>query len=87
MPLFQLQRKPRELRRSPRYDVHYRGLIESGDGAQPFNCVISNISSTGAKITTVGTEPISDEFTLVFRRRCRVLRRANGQLAVKFIPS
>jgi PilZ domain len=86
MSLFRLQRKPRELRRSPRHDVHYLCEIEPGDGTPPFNGILSNISATGAKIT-VGAHEVADEFTLVFKRRCRVLRRTDGQLGVKFIPS
>ena len=38
----------------------------------------------GAKLT-VGTQEVPEEFTLWFRRRCRVARRADGQLGVQFV--
>ena len=82
MSLFRLE----ELRNSPRFEVHYLGQIDLGPGATPVNCIICDISATGAKLT-VGAHQVPDEFTVVLRRRCRVTRRDDGQVAVKFVQS
>jgi hypothetical protein len=73
-----------ERRNSARYDLHYPAQIDPGGGAAARSCIISDLSIGGAKLT-VGTQEVPEEFTLVFRRRCRVLRRANGQIGVQFV--
>lgn len=86
MSLFRLEDRFRDLRTSPRYEVHYLGQIDVGQAASPVNCIICDISATGAKLT-VGANEVPDEFVLVFRRRCRVIRRDDGQVGVKFVQS
>lgn len=86
MSLFRLEDRFRDLRKSPRFEVHYLGQIDSGAGTPAVNCIICDISSTGAKLT-VGAHEVPDEFVLVLKRRCRVLRRTDGQVAVKFVQS
>ena len=86
MSLFRLEDRFRDLRRSPRFEVHYLGQIDAGAGTAPINCIICDISSTGAKLT-VGAHQVPEEFVLVLRRRCRVLRRSDGQVGVKFVQS
>ena len=73
-------------RKSPRFEVHYLGQIDVGPGAPPANCIICDISAVGAKLT-VGAHEVPEEFVLVFRRRCRVVRRDGGQVGVKFVQS
>jgi len=85
MSLFRLEDRFRDLRRSPRFEVHYLGQIDAGLPAT-VNCIICDISATGAKLT-VGANEVPDEFVLVFRRRCRVIRRDDGQVGVKFVQS
>jgi len=86
MSLFRLDDRFRDLRKSPRFEVHYLGQIDLGAGAAPLNCIICDISAIGAKLT-VGAREVPDDFTLVFRRRCRVIRRTDGQVGVKFVQS
>lgn len=86
MSLFRLEDRFRDLRKSPRFEVHYLGQIDAGTGTPAVNCIICDISSTGAKLT-VGAHEVPDEFVLVLKRRCRVLRRTDGQVAVKFVQS
>ena len=86
MSLFRLEDRFRDLRRSPRFEIHYLGLIDLGRDATPVNCIICDISATGAKLT-VGAHEVPDEFMLVFRRRCRVIRRNDGQVGVKFVQT
>lgn len=86
MPLFRFEDRFRDLRASPRFEVHYLGQIDSGGRLPTVNCIICDISATGAKLT-VGPHEVPDEFILVLRRRCRVVRRTEGQLGVKFVQS
>ena len=83
MSLFRLEDRFRDLRRSPRFEIHYLGLIDLGRDATPVNCIICDISATGAKLT-VGASEVPDEFMLVFRNLdmrsaadiCERIRRA-----------
>ena len=86
MSLFRLEDRFRDLRKSPRFELHYLGQVDAGPNAAPVNCIICDISATGAKLT-VGAHEVPDEFMLVLRRRCRVIRRADGQVGVKFVQS
>ena len=74
----------RERRKSTRYDLQYLAQIDPGDGSPPMSCIICDISVGGAKLT-VGIQEVPDEFTLWFRRRCRVARRSDGQVGVQFV--
>jgi hypothetical protein len=86
MALFRLEGRFPDLRKSPRFEVHYLGQIDLGPAAAPVNCIICDISAIGAKLT-VGAHEVPDEFVLVFKRRCRVIRREDGQVGVKFVQS
>jgi len=85
MAHFRLNQRLRELRFSPRHEIHYLAQIEVGEAAPPLSCVIANISETGAKLTIGPQHSVPDEFTLVLRRRCRIVRRDDGQVAVCFV--
>jgi hypothetical protein len=74
----------RERRKSNRYDMQYLAQIDPGDGSPLLSCIICDISIGGAKLT-IGTKEVPEEFTLWFRRRCRVARRADGQIGVQFV--
>ena len=84
MSLFRLH--DRDRRRSPRHDVQYLAQIDTDSGAGPLSCIICDISNGGAKLTIGTQHEVPDEFTLWFRRRCRVARRADGQIGVQFVP-
>jgi PilZ domain len=71
-------------RKSSRYDLQYLAQIDPGDGSPLLSCIICDISIEGAKLT-VGTQEVPEEFTLWFRRRCRVARRTDGQVGVEFV--
>ena len=85
MNLLRLSHPFRELRKSPRYEVHYPAHIDLDGNSPPVSCIISDISISGAKLTVGARGPVPDEITLVFRRRCRVIRRSDGQIGVEFI--
>jgi hypothetical protein len=73
-----------ERRKSSRYDLQYLAQIDPGDGSAPLSCIICDISIGGAKLT-IGAQEVPEEFTLWFRRRCRVVRHSDGQIGVQFI--
>jgi len=75
----------RDLRKSERHLLHYPAWIDVGDGSTPLSCMIFDVSEGGARLTVGMRAEIPEEFELVFRRRCRVLRRADGQIAVTFV--
>jgi PilZ domain len=75
----------RDLRKSERHLLHYPAWIDAGDGSPPLSCMIFDVSEGGARLTVGMRAEIPEEFDLVFRRRCRVLRRADGQIAVTFL--
>ena len=84
MGFFSLSRL-RDLRRSPRTDVDYLAYIDPNDSSPPINCIVADISANGAKLTIGPRHQVPDEVTLAFRRRCRVVRRSDGQIGVEFI--
>jgi hypothetical protein len=83
MSLFRSQNSD-DRRKSTRYDLQYLAQIDPGDGSPLLSVIICDISIGGAKLT-VGTQEVPEEFTLWFRRRCRVARRADGQVGVQFV--
>jgi PilZ domain len=85
MGIFRSVDRFRDLRKSVRYEVHYPAHIDL-DGKSPLaNCVICDISALGAKPTVREQEQLPTEFTLLFRRRCRVVHLFDGQIGVQFV--
>ena len=84
MGLFAIRDPFRELRKSPRFEIHSLAQIEIAKAA-PISCIISDISASGAKLTIAGEQELPEQFTLLLRRRCRVVRRFDGQLGVEFV--
>jgi hypothetical protein len=85
MGLFQPRDPFRELRKSPRFEIHSLALIDLGSTSAPISCIISDISASGAKLTITGEQELPEQFTLLLRRRCKVVRRFDGQLGVEFV--
>jgi hypothetical protein len=85
MSLFRVADRFREMRKTPRFDVDYLAHVDLNDNSPPISCIICDISASGAKLTIGARHEVSDEFTLVFRRRCRVRHRFDGQIGVEFI--
>jgi hypothetical protein len=85
MGIFRSADRFRELRKSVRYEVHYPAHIDLDGKSPPASCVICDISALGAKLTVRGQEQLPSEFTLLFRRRCRVVHLFDGQIGVQFV--
>jgi len=87
MAFFGLTQRLRETRRAPRYDVDYLAHVDLHDDSPPVHCIIADISAHGARLTIGARFEVPDEVTLTFRRRCRVVRRGNGEIGVEFLPN
>lgn len=86
MSLFRFGARLRQLHRSRRFELNYPAQIDLDGSAPPLSCVISDISASGARLTVAARQQVPDEVTLLFRRRCRVVRRAgDGQVGVEFV--
>ena len=86
MPRFQTVFAARERRGTFRYDVRVRAPITADPDAPPVECTIRDISQTGALIEFEGVE-VPEDFTLVFSRQCRVVRRSKDgdMIGVEFL--
>src|SRR5437867_3254226 len=79
------------LRKSARKDVKYPAWVDADDGSSPRTCTVSDVSQTGARLAIENPNDIPDEFTLLLtgggtvRRRCRVVRRSDGEIGVQFV--
>jgi hypothetical protein len=79
-----------ERRKAKRQDLHYGAYVVTTDGKLKRDCVIEDISATGAKLSVNNPVDIPEEFLLFFserggsKRSCRVTWRAVGQLGVTF---
>lgn len=82
-----------ENRQSSRVDVRYIAWIDVGDGLPMRDCIMRDISVSGAKLGIMTTTPnaIPNEFTLLLspdgrvRHRCRVAWRTDENMGVEFL--
>jgi hypothetical protein len=84
---------PVENRQSSRVEVRYIAWIDVGDGLPLRNCIMRDISASGAKLGIITSTPnaIPNEFTLLLstdggvRHRCRVAWRSDQNMGVEFL--
>ena len=78
-----------EQRKAPRHEIHFPAYIALGDQSAHRPCIIHDVSEGGARLTIGLRSEVPDDFTLVFSRKCRVVRRTedDGQIAVEFLPA
>ena len=78
-----------EKRSSPRQRVLKSALVVFNDGRSTINCVVRNLSETGAKIKVDDVVGIPQRFDLALpdteRRPCRVVWHAGAELGVVFL--
>jgi hypothetical protein len=87
MAIFRNVMPRKEQRRTERHQVQYLASIDLGDGKPPRTCMISDISEDGARLTVGLQTELPDEFVLLLRRRCRIVRSGQGQVGVQFVKS
>lgn len=80
-----------ELRKAPRKTLYYPAWIDIGDGSAPRDCMIYDISATGARLTVAGDQQVPDNFNLFLardrstQRRCQTAWRSGLNVGVKFL--
>ena len=80
-----------EQRRSLREHVQFPAWIDIGDGSQPRNCTVLDVSEDGARIMLSSTAELPKEFWLVLtkdgtrRRHCRMVWRTETQIGVEYL--
>lgn len=80
---------PDEMRRVPRYRTFKGGRIVYGSGSYVVNCLIRNLSHTGAKLKVDKPFDCPERITLKIIEgpsyQCHVLRQDGTELAVEFL--
>jgi hypothetical protein len=80
-----------ERRRAVRQDMRWKGLIIDSAGAIVSQCMMVNVSATGAKLVFLDATEVPDRFVLLLaknggvRRHCEVTWRAKKTLGVQFV--
>jgi hypothetical protein len=68
----------------------YPGRIFLWEG-QPMECVVLNVSKSGAKLAVPDVRAVPDTFVLMLsqaggvRRNCKVMQRSMGEISVQFV--
>ena len=81
MGLFQPRYPFRELRKSPRHEIHYLAHIDVEGRPAPLSCIIWDISGNGAKLTVADEQNVPDESSV----RLRLKRRSASAADLKFL--
>jgi hypothetical protein len=80
-----------EKRRFPRQDVRWKGLIHDVQGSIVGQCIMLDVSASGAKLTFEAGINVPDWFVLTLarnagvRRECEVVWRAAKSIGVRFV--
>jgi hypothetical protein len=80
-----------EKRKNARKDMQLKGLILGVDGAIVCQCMVVNISQTGAKLLCKVPNGVPDSFILLLsknngvRRVCDVMWRSSKTIGVRFL--
>lgn len=76
-------------RNTDRKQTRIRGWADPGGVAAPADCLILDLSPTGARVASVGNKPLPDTFTLLSDARsplgeARVVWRGENMVGVNF---
>ena len=80
-----------EKRRASRQDVQWKGLIHDIHGSAIAQCIMTNVSASGAKLAIEAGINVPDWFVLALarnaavRRECEVVWRKAGSVGVRFV--
>jgi hypothetical protein len=79
-----------ERRKHQRKKINRIGKLQTDSYSLPRDCLITDISQTGARLFAEGVE-VPDQFQLLIsgdggvRRECRVVWRLGGEIGVAFV--
>ena len=82
-----------EKRKTPRQDMHWKALIVGLGGSIVGECMMANVSASGAKLLLPPSVDVPDSFALILaknggvRRACEVTWRSDQSVGVKFVRS
>jgi mitochondrial fission protein ELM1 len=80
--------RPREQRKSVRVKVQCQAAMKTAEASPQVDCIVSDISQTGAKILIDPSVQLPQEFTLLLsqnvKRHCKVIWRNEKQIGVRF---
>jgi hypothetical protein len=88
---FNVGRPVSEKRRSPRRNVVWKGLIQDDQGSIIAQCLLTDVSASGAKLNIEAGIKVPDWFVLTLarnagvRRNCDVVWRAAKSIGVRFV--
>ncbi|MEA1835271.1 PilZ domain-containing protein [Methylobacterium durans] len=79
-----------ERRGAPRYEISRIGQMTADSLKYPIDCIVRNISTSGALLVVSAPQAIPSHFRLsiagsVHQRACEVKRRAADSLGVQFL--
>jgi hypothetical protein len=86
-------RKQSEQRRHRRQPLNYAAWIVTSPTSKPLQCMMSDVSKSGAKLAYKGDAELPDRFMLLLsndgktRRMCRVAWREGSRMGVEFLPA
>lgn len=76
-------------RRTPRLDIDR--TVQALIGGTTIACKLSDVSKSGARLSLNSAKSLPDEFELLLNddihKWCRVVRRSEKQVGIKFIPA
>ena len=84
-------RQGAELRKHRRQPLHYPAWILLAPDRKPLQCMMSDVSKSGAKIALTSDEEIPELFMLLLsadgktRRKCRTVWREGKRVGVEFL--
>lgn len=77
-------------RSAPRREIERTAHIEIASGP-PIPCTLSDVSQSGGRLALQDTASLPEEFILALRddlrRWCRIMRRSDREVGVKFIAA
>jgi hypothetical protein len=80
-----------EERESPRSNLQCSAWVELGGTLPRRECILSDVSDRGARLTLAAPNDLPEEFELLFsadgnrHRYCRVVWRSDAQVGVEFL--
>lgn len=85
------ERGSAEKRKDRRQTMNSTCWIDVGEGKNPIECHVANISDSGARLLCKAPDQLPDEFNLYLTRdgtvgrRCKVVRRGTTEAGLHFI--